>query len=51
MEWFFTAGSYDAAREGHREALFALGNGYFVTRAAALECDADGVHYPGTYLG
>ena len=50
MEWFFTAGSYDAAREGHREALFALGNGYFVTRAAALECDADGVHYPGTYL-
>ena len=50
MDWYFTAASYDADKEGHREALFALGNGYFVTRAAALECDADGIHYPGTYL-
>jgi hypothetical protein len=36
--------------EGQREALCAVGNGYFVTRAAAPEACADDVHYPGTYL-
>lgn len=36
--------------EGHREALCTLGNGYFATRGAAFESQADGVHYPGTYL-
>ena len=38
----------DAALVG--EALSALGNGYFVTRGAAPDASADGVHYPGTYL-
>jgi trehalose/maltose hydrolase-like predicted phosphorylase len=28
----------------------AVGNGYPVSRAAALEFRADGVHHPGTYL-
>jgi len=41
---------YDPEDEGQREALCALGNGYFVTRGAAPEVKADGVHYPGTYL-
>lgn len=41
---------YDPEEEGQREALCALGNGYFVTRGAAPEVEADGVHYPGTYL-
>jgi len=41
---------FDAADEGLRETLCALGNGYFVTRAAAPEASADEVHYPGTYL-
>ncbi len=36
--------------EGLREALCALGNGYFVTRGAAPEAAADDVHYPGTYV-
>ncbi|MFG2695345.1 glycoside hydrolase family 65 protein [Kitasatospora sp. NPDC048407] len=36
--------------EGLREALCAVGNGYLVTRGAAPEAVADGVHYPGTYL-
>ena len=31
--------------EGPREALCALGNGYFATRGAAPESHADGVHY------
>ncbi|MFD8596777.1 glycoside hydrolase family 65 protein [Kitasatospora sp. NPDC059646] len=38
------------AEEGLREALCAVGNGYLVTRGAAPEAVADGVHYPGTYL-
>ncbi|MFW6389193.1 MAG: glycoside hydrolase family 65 protein [Marinilabiliaceae bacterium] len=33
-----------------REALCALGNGYFVTRGATEESNAGGCHYPGTYL-
>jgi len=37
-------------REGVREVLCAVGNGYLVSRAAAPESRADGVHYPGTYL-
>ena len=33
-----------------REALCALGNGYFVTRGALPEARADDVNYPGTYV-
>ncbi len=33
-----------------REALCTLGNGYYATRGALELADADGVHYPGTYL-
>ena len=33
-----------------REALCALGNGYFATRGAAAWARADDIHYPGTYL-
>lgn len=48
--WLFAYDGFDPAVEGRREALFALGNGYFVTRGAAAEAVPDGVHYPGTYL-
>lgn len=41
---------FDPEDQGRRETLCALGNGYFVTRGAAPEAMADGVHYPGTYL-
>lgn len=41
---------FDPEDEGRREALCALGNGYFVTRGAAPEARSDDVHYPGTYL-
>ncbi|MGH7057168.1 MAG: glycoside hydrolase family 65 protein, partial [Acetobacteraceae bacterium] len=41
---------FEPAREGKRETLLATGNGYFVTRGAAAEARADGIHYPGTYL-
>ena len=48
--WVFTYDRFDPRVEGRRETLFALGNGYFVTRGAAAEANADAVHYPGTYL-
>jgi trehalose/maltose hydrolase-like predicted phosphorylase len=42
--------SFDPAEEGLREALTSTGNGYLCTRGAAEWEDADGVHYPGTYV-
>src|SRR5215216_2238547 len=48
--WTLVYDSFDPARQGLREALCALGNGYFVTRGALPEAIADGVHYPGTYV-
>ena len=48
--WTLVYDGFDPARQGLREALCALGNGYFVTRGALPEAEADGVHYPGTYV-
>ncbi|MGV9350695.1 glycoside hydrolase family 65 protein [Streptomyces spiralis] len=41
---------YDPAQERLRETLCTLGNGCFATRGALPECDADEIHYPGTYV-
>ena len=49
-EWSLVFDGYDPAREGIRESLCTLGNGYFATRGAAVWATADGTHYPGTYL-
>jgi len=49
-EWYLTYDGYDPAVEPLREALCTVGNGLFATRGAAPECDADDVHYPGTYI-
>lgn len=48
--WSLVYEGYRPEQEGLREAICALGNGYFVTRGAAPDCTADEVHYPGTYL-
>lgn len=48
--WILAFDGFESAREGMREALCTLGNGYFGTRGAAPGAVADGVHYPGTYL-
>jgi beta-phosphoglucomutase family hydrolase len=48
--WSLVYEDFDPAREGMREALCALGNGYFAARGAATWARADGIHYPGTYL-
>jgi alpha,alpha-trehalase len=49
-EWSLRYERFDPAREGLREALCTLGNGYFATRGAAPEAVADSIHYPGTYV-
>lgn len=49
-DWRLIYRDFDPEREGTREALCALGNGYFVTRGAAPESSDDGTHYPGTYI-
>jgi alpha,alpha-trehalase len=48
--WSHRYVGFDPEKEGLREALCTLGNGYFATRGAGEETKADGVHYPGTYL-
>ncbi|MDP9051790.1 MAG: beta-phosphoglucomutase family hydrolase, partial [Acidobacteriota bacterium] len=48
--WSLVYEGFHPSREGIREALCALGNGYFATRGAAAGAVADDVHYPGTYL-
>ncbi len=48
--WSLIFDGFDPAKEGAREALCALGNGYFTTRGVDIGAAADDVHYPGTYL-
>lgn len=48
--WALVYEDFDLAKEGARETLCSLGNGYFETRGAAPWATADGAHYPGTYL-
>jgi trehalose 6-phosphate phosphatase len=49
-DWVLGYEGFDPEREGLREALCTLGNGYFATRGATPESRADGIHYPGTYV-
>jgi alpha,alpha-trehalase len=48
--WVWGYEGFDPDREGLRESLCTLGNGYFATRGAAPEASADEVHSPGTYV-
>jgi hypothetical protein len=48
--WTLVYEGFDPAGQGLREALCAVGNGYFVTRGALPEAKADDVNYPGTYV-
>ncbi|CAN5568608.1 hypothetical protein BH24ACT21_BH24ACT21_15970 [soil metagenome] len=49
-DWTLSYDSFDPEGEGLREALTSTGNGYFCTRGAFAWIQADGVHYPGTYM-
>ena len=48
--WTLRYYNYDVENERSREALLAVGNGYFGTRGAMEESAANGVNYPGTYV-
>lgn len=48
--WKLSYFDYDLGMERSREALLAVGNGYFGTRGAMEECLANKVNYPGTYV-
>ncbi|HEY2130354.1 MAG TPA: HAD-IA family hydrolase [Streptosporangiaceae bacterium] len=48
--WSLRYEGFDPERQGLREALCALGNGFFVTRGALPEARADDINYPGTYV-
>jgi trehalose/maltose hydrolase-like predicted phosphorylase/beta-phosphoglucomutase-like phosphatase (HAD superfamily) len=48
--WSLAYDGFDPEQQGLREALCAIGNGFFVTRGALPEAEADGVNYPGTYV-
>jgi HAD superfamily hydrolase (TIGR01509 family) len=47
--WQLIYEGFDAAHEGHREALTTLGNGYLAVRGAAPEGGGE-FRYPGMYL-
>lgn len=48
--WSVSYHDYDADKERSREALLAVGNGYYGTRGALEEVVPGKVNYPGTYM-
>ncbi len=48
--WSLSYFDYPKKKERIRESLCTIGNGYFGTRGAAEECDANKINYPGTYI-
>jgi len=49
-QWSITYHSYELKKERTREALLAVGNGYFGTRGAMEETESNQVNSPGTYI-
>ncbi|MBW7851789.1 MAG: glycoside hydrolase family 65 protein [Rhodospirillales bacterium] len=48
--WSLVYETFDSQAQGVREALCAVGNGYYCTRGAFEWAEADATNYPGTYL-
>lgn len=48
--WSLSYHGYSPREEGLREVLLTVGNGYFGTRGALEEAEANGINYPGTYI-
>ena len=48
--WSLNYYDYDTSKEKSREALLAVGNGYFGTRGAMEETESNENNYPGTYI-
>ena len=49
-KWSITYHAYEPKKERTREALLAVGNGYFGTRGVMEETDSNPVNNPGTYI-
>lgn len=49
-KWSITYHAYEPKKERTREALLAVGNGYFGTRGAMEETNSNPVNNPGTYI-
>lgn len=49
-KWSITYHAYEPKKERTREALLAVGNGYFGTRGAMEETVSNPVNNPGTYI-
>ncbi|MBC8505226.1 MAG: HAD-IA family hydrolase [Anaerolineales bacterium] len=49
-QWSISYYDYDPEKEGTRETLLTVGNGYFGTRGALEEIQASEFNYPGTYI-
>ncbi|MFX0123518.1 MAG: beta-phosphoglucomutase family hydrolase [Candidatus Hodarchaeota archaeon] len=49
-KWTLNYFDFNKNEEKKREALLTIGNGYFGTRGAMEEFDANDVNYPGTYI-
>jgi beta-phosphoglucomutase family hydrolase len=49
-QWSLNYADYTPEKEGTREALLTVGNGYFGTRGAQEETRANDFNYPGTYI-
>ena len=48
--WSIAYHDYDPWKERSREALLAVGNGYYGTRGAMEEAGPGEINYPGTYM-
>jgi beta-phosphoglucomutase family hydrolase len=48
--WSLSYYDYSKEKEGTRETLCTVGNGYFGTRGVLEESDASDTNYPGTYI-
>jgi len=49
-QWSVSYYDYKPEKEGTRETLLTVGNGYFGTRGALEETLASDINYPGTYV-
>ena len=49
-KWTLNYNDYNPEKERSREALLAIGNGFFGTRGAMEESKANKINYPGTYI-
>jgi len=49
-QWSISYFDYDQPKEGTRETLLTVGNGFFGTRGAFEETKANETNYPGTYV-